>query len=111
MYIKDRILSMTKSTSSDVVGYNFRAVNVGSWVGDEADYENTPAAMATLDAFIDNGDDTISIDLADSLVGLDGDFDVVVTATDGLNESEAVVVSNVNFDFVAPEPPTGVTIS
>ena len=98
MAIKTKTLSWQRSTSPDTSGYILYV-------------QEAPDAVSTSSPKYDVGDvDSVELN---SLIGeVDGTYNIGLSSYDDAgNEGPMAVLNDVPLDFVAPAPPTGLTIS
>jgi len=98
MAVKTKTLSWTRSTSPDVKGYNLYV-------------EESPNAVNLNSTKHDLGD-VDSVELNGLLGDVDGVYNIGLTSYDDAgNEGPMAILTDIPLDFVAPAPPTGLTIS
>jgi len=98
MAIKTKTLSWTRSVSSDVKGYNL-------YIQASPDIVNLQSQKHDLG-------DVDSVELNGLLGDVDGVYNIGLTSYDDVgNEGPMAILNDVPLDFVAPAPPTGLTIS
>lgn len=97
----DRGFSITKSASSDVIGYRVTLLQGGVLIGTK-DY----ADAAVVDP---NDPNKRRFDLAGdpAFPNLDGVYDVEVRAIDDAGNTSPPLVGSLTVDFVIPDAPTG----
>jgi hypothetical protein len=105
-FIAPKILRFQPATTPDIVGYRVRIIADGQPFAYEAPSAELTGLTADPDGFIRA--DIAALPIAD---GLDGTYDVYVTAYDDnapvANESDPLEVPDAVFDFSAPDAPTG----
>lgn len=100
------VLKFRQSASSDVVKNRIRIRPANSPAERDQPYDDVPAPAADPDGYT-----RIVLDDLPQAQGLEGRYDVHVTAVDAAgNESPFLEVDDVAFDFVPPEAPTDGTV-
>lgn len=107
MATKERVLKFAPSISKDVVEYKL-------FIEDSTEYLSYDSFNVSLGNPAPEADGYIHIKLNDipELADKDGIYDLgVISIDDTDNPSSMAVINEVNLDFLAPEPPTDVSVS
>ena len=106
--IRGLVLRVTPATATDVVSYNLRyEVSAGDKTWGPGDYDLTSVNLGAPGPVM--GDGKIEFDLANypELAGLDGVYDLGVTAVDDVgNESDFLELEDASIDFTPPDAPS-----
>lgn len=100
--IRDIVVRFRQSTSADVVGNRIRVRPANTPAAYDPPFEFAPLRAADADGFTRLPASEVS-----SFDGLEGQYDVHITAVDGVgNESDFLEIDNQTFDLSPPEAPT-----
>jgi hypothetical protein len=100
--IKEIVVRFRPSTSPDVVAYRFRVRGANTVAAYDTPYNDVAVRAPDADGYVRYP--TANIPQFD---GLEGRYDVHVTAVDGRgNESDFLEIDNQTFDLSPPEAPT-----
>lgn len=100
--IKELVLRFKQSTSADVVANRIRIRPANTPAVYDTPFDDIPLVAPSADGFT-------RIPLVDipSAAGLDGQYDIHITAVDEVgNESDFLEVDNQTFDISPPDAPT-----
>jgi hypothetical protein len=101
--IKELVIRFTQSASDDVVANRVRIHPANSTPDYATPYDELPKAAPDADGFT-----RIPLANVPKAKGLDGSYDVAITAVDGVgNESDFLDIDNATFDLDPPLAPTG----
>lgn len=100
--VKEVVVRFTQSTSPDVVSNRFRVRSANTPAAHDSPFDDVPKPDADADGFT-----RVAAANIPSMVGLEGQYDVHITAVDASgNESDFLEIDNQTFDLSPPLPPT-----
>lgn len=106
--VKGLVLRIAPSASPDVVSYNLRyEISVGDKVWNTGDYSLPPVDLGPPSPPAPDGKIEFDLGTYPELEGLDGVYDVGITAVDDAgNESNFLELEDASVDFTPPDAPS-----
>lgn len=100
--VKELVVRFRQSASPDIVSNRFRVRPANTPAAYDTPFDDVPVPAADADGFT-----RVPLANVPAAAGLEGRYDVHVTAVDGAgNESDFLEIDNQLFDLSPPLPPT-----